>query len=503
MDRRLRARSFTRRAPGGIRTRLLLVSYIRCRIGGPDIRRGLMTGAFNVGVVGSGYVGLVTGACLAHLGHRVTCVDRDEERIRGLKEGRMPFYEPGLEELVSRDVRGETLSFSTDLEEVVSGSDVTFIAVDTPQGEDGSADLSDVAEVARGIGRVLAGESEAERELPLVVVNKSTVPVGSGDYVSMSIRDGAEEAGGGEASFLVVSNPEFLREGSAVYDTLFPDRIVVGAESREALDLMRALYEPVIEQSFPTQMDPRPKVAVPFVTTDLASAEMIKYAANAFLVTKISFINEVANLCELVGADVTEVAYGIGLDERIGARFLNAGIGWGGSCFPKDVAALRAVAREYEHEIPLLDATVAVNERQRKQVILKLQRALHTLKGKRIALLGLAYKPNTDDLREAPSLEIAEFLDSLGARTVGYDPVAGKGAAKRLPSLKVVFDPYEALTGAHAAVVVTEWEEIRGLDLFRAAALMEEPKVLVDGRNALDPAAAFEAGFSYRGFGRG
>jgi UDPglucose 6-dehydrogenase len=316
-----------------------------------------------------------------------------------------------------------------------------------------------------------------------------------------------EEAGGdssgGEAEFRVISNPEFLREGSAIYDSLFPDRIVVGADSREATDTLRALYEPVVEQSFPTELDPRPKVAVPFVTTDLVSAEMIKYAANAFLATKVSFINEVANLCELVGADVGNVSHGIGLDERIGSRFLSAGIGWGGSCFPKDVSALRAVAREYDHETPLLDATVAVNTRQLKRVVSKLQGELHTLKGKRVALLGLSFKPNTDDLREAPSLEIARTLNALGAKVVGYDPVAGKAASRLLPTLKVAFDPYEALEGAHAVVVVTEWEEFRVLDLERAAALMEEPKVLVDGRNALDPAFALEAGLAYRGFGRG
>ena len=460
-----------------------------------------MTGAFNVGVVGTGYVGLVSGACLAHLGHRVTCIDTDEERIRGLRSGRMPVYEPGLEELVSRGVSRERLYFagSESLERLVGEADVVFISVDTPQGDDGAADLSNVAAVARGIGRSLAGTS---RERPLVVVNKSTVPVGSGGDVSALIRDGIEEVDGEEEDgFLVASNPEFLREGSAVYDSLFPDRIVAGADSREALDALRILYEPVIEQSFATELDPRPKVAVPFVTTDLVSAEMIKYAANAFLATKVSFINEVANLCELVGADVSEVAYGIGLDERIGSRFLGAGIGWGGSCFPKDVAALRAVAPE--HDTPLLDATVAVNSRQRERVILKLEQELHTLKDRRVALLGLSFKPNTDDLREAPSLEIADLLDSLGARCVGYDPVAGKAAAKRLPSLKVVFDPYEALEGAHAAVVITEWEEIRNLDVYRAATLMQEPRVLVDGRNALDPAAAREAGLLYRGFGRG
>jgi UDPglucose 6-dehydrogenase len=465
----------------------------------------LVAEVFRTGVVGAGYVGLATAACLSHLGHRVVCVDKDEGRIEVLEEGRVPFYEPGLEELVSQGIHAERLSFAgpDGLARLAGETDLVFIAVDTPQGEGGSADLSNVGAVARSIGRALA-EAEANRERPLIVVNKSTVPVGSGDYVSMLIREGLEEAGGGgegENDFLVASNPEFLREGSAIYDTLFPDRIVVGADSREALEVLRDLYEPLIEQSFPTGLDPRPKVAVPFVTTDLVSAEVIKYASNAFLAAKISFINEISKLCELVGADVTEVAYGIGLDARIGARFLSAGIGWGGSCLPKDVSALRAIANE--HETPLLDATVVVNARQRRRVIGKLQRDLHTLKGKRVALLGLSFKPNTDDLREAPSLEIASSLHSLGARAVGYDPVAAKAAAKRLPSLKVVFDPYEALHGAHAAVVVTEWEEVRTLDLRRASALMEEPKVIVDGRNALDPAAALEAGLLYRGFGRG
>jgi UDPglucose 6-dehydrogenase len=458
---------------------------------------------FDVGVVGAGYVGLVTGACLAHVGHRVVCVDKNEGRVSDLEKGRMPIYEPNLEEMVSRGVARESLSFSTDLPEVVRGSDIVFIAVDTPQGDDGSADLSSVAAVARSIGRALAEPSHGEtRSHPLVVVNKSTVPVGSGDYVSMLVQEGAEEGGGAEVDYRVVSNPEFLREGSAVYDSLFPDRIVLGADRRDALDRMRALYEPIIEQSFPSEIDPRPRVAVPFVTTDLVSAEMIKYAANAFLATKISFINEIANVCELVGAEVSSVAAGMGLDERIGPRFLNAGIGWGGSCFPKDVSALRSIAREYDYEPAILDATVAVNVRQRKRVISKLQKDLHTLKGKRVALLGLAFKPNTDDLREAPSLEIARSLNSLGARVVGYDPVAGKAAASRQPDLKVVFDPYEALSGAHAAVLVTEWEELRSLDLGRAAGLMERPKLLIDGRNVLDSGAARDHGLLYRGFGR-
>jgi UDPglucose 6-dehydrogenase len=462
---------------------------------------------FDIGVVGAGYVGLVTGACLAHIGHRVTCVDKDAGRIEELREGRMPIYEPGLEEFAARGLRTRRLSFvgSDGLAEVVGRADVVFIAVDTPPGEDGSADLSSVGAVARSIGQAL---SETRRERPLVVVNKSTVPVGSGNYVSMLVREGAAEvparngSANGAVDYRVVSNPEFLREGSAVYDCLFPDRIVLGADKRDALDTMRALYEPIIEQSFPADVDPRPRVAVPFVTTDLASAEMIKYAANAFLATKISFINEIASVCELVGADVVKVAAGIGLDDRIGPRFLSAGIGWGGSCFPKDVAALRSIAREYDFEPAILDAAVAVNERQRKQVIAKLQRDLHTLKGKRVALLGLAFKPNTDDLREAPSLEIARALDRRGARVVGYDPVAGKAAARLSPELKVVFDPYEALAGAHAAVVVTEWEEIRDLDLEWAAALMEPPKLLVDGRNVIDPVLARESGLLYRGFGR-
>jgi UDPglucose 6-dehydrogenase len=450
-------------------------------------------------VVGCGYVGLVTGACLAHIGHQVVCVDKDEERVAGLAAGRVPFYEPGFADFLARSP--SRLTFTNDLAPTVREADMLFVSVDTPQGEDGSADLSNVANVARTIGRELSGH---KRERPLVVINKSTVPVGGGDYVSMLIREGAEERGG-SADFLVASNPEFLREGTALYDSLFPDRIVVGADSRVVLDSLRALYEPIIEQSFSTELDPRPKVAVPFVTTDLASAEMLKYAANAFLATKISFINEIANLCEMVGADVGSVAYGLGLDKRIGSRFLSAGIGWGGSCFPKDVAALRSMACEYDGYQPmLLDAVVEVNERQRKRAIGKLQQELHTLKGKHIALLGLSFKPNTDDLREAPSLKIAQALRSLGARVVGYDPVAGKVMRMRSPDvMKVVFDPYEALAGAHAAVLVTDWDEFRTLDLKRAASLMHKPPLIVDGRNALDARQVEAAGIRYRGFGRG
>ena len=455
----------------------------------------------DVGVVGTGYVGLATAASLAYVGHRVTCLDNNQERLASLREGMVPFYEPGLQELIAKSAGRLRFVSSQRLTEIIPGSDALIVSVGTPQGGDGSADLSNVADVARAIGRALGGSKP--RELPLVVVNKSTVPVGSATYVSTLVGEGIDEAGGQGAEFRIASNSEFLREGSAVHDSLFPDRVVVGTDSREALEVLRTLYIPIVEQSFPTEWDPRPKVAVPFVTTDLASAEMIKYASNAFLATKISFINEIANLCELVGADISEVAYAVGLDDRVGSRFLSAGLGWGGSCFPKDVAALRATAREYEHETPLLDAATAVNERQRRRVIHKLQRDLHSLKGKRVALLGLSFKPNTDDLRGAPSLTIADALHSLGARVVGYDPVAGKAAARLAPDIRAVFDPYEALRGAHAAVVVTEWEEVRGLDPKKAASLMRDPKLIVDGRNALDASASREAGLLYRGFGRG
>ena len=279
---------------------------------------------FDVGVVGTGYVGLATGACLAYVGHRVTCLDNNQERVAGLREGRVPFYEPGLHELIAKSAGRLRFAGSERLTEVVRGSDVLFVAVGTPQCGDGSADLSNVA---RAIGRALGGSTP--REFPLVVVNKSTVPVGSAYYVSALVGEGIDEAGSQGAEFRVASNPEFLREGSAVHDSLFPDRVVVGTDSREALEALRTLYTPIVEQSFPTEWDPRPKVAVPFVTTDLGSAEMIKYASNAFLATKISFINEVANLCELVGADICEVAYGVGLDDCVGSRFLSAGLGWG------------------------------------------------------------------------------------------------------------------------------------------------------------------------------
>lgn len=452
---------------------------------------------FEIGVVGAGYVGLATGASLAYLGNRVTLMDKDAGRIAALKRRELPIFEPGLGEVLAKC--SGRIHFTVDLDPVVQGADVLFVAVGTPMAEGGSVDLSDVSEVARSIGRALLGR---RKDHPLVVVNKSTVPMGSGDYISMLIEEGAEEEGEGKTYFLVVSNPEFLREGSALYDSLYPDRIVIGADSQEAIEVMRELYRPVIEQSFPAELDPRPKNAVPLLITDLASAEMIKYASNAFLAAKISFINEIANICELTGADIKSVAQGIGLDARIGSRFLNAGIGWGGSCFPKDVAALRAISAEYGYEAIMLQAVAGVNERQQEKVVTKLQQELHTLRGKRVALLGLSFKPNTDDLREAPSLKIARRLNSCGARVVGYDPVAGKAGGRAVPELVIVHDPYEAIEGAHAAVLITEWQELKEIDLKRAGSLMQEPRLLVDGRNVYDPEKVRNSGMLYRGFGR-
>src|SRR5215212_2888566 len=441
---------------------------------------------FDIVVVGAGYVGLVTGATLSHLGHRVTCVDRDEERIRALKSGRLPFYEPGLEELVSLSVSAERLSFvdPAGLAGLLGETAVLFIAVDTPQNGDGSASLSSVAAIARDIGRSLSGTPL--RKGPLLVVNKSTVPVGSGDYVSMLIEEGLEEAEGGkarEASFLVASNPEFLREGSACYDSFFPDRIVVGANSREAMDTLRALYEPIIEQSFPTELDPRPKVAVPFVTTDLASAEMIKYAANAFLATKISFANEMAQMCELFGADVRQVLPAIGADHRVGSAFLGAGIGWGGSCFSKDVAALIATGEEYGYTPSMLHATVEINKAQRSSAVRKLQRELHMLKGRRIALLGLTFKPGTDDLRDAPALDIARRLLTAGAVISAFDPVV-KVLPEDYKAVRLTRDAYDAADRADAVVVITEWSEFRLIDPAGLRRVMRGDLV-VDGRNCL------------------
>ena len=480
-------------------------------------------------VVGTGYVGLVTGTCLAYLGRNVTCVDIDERKIAMLREGKSPIYEPGLDQLITTGMARGTLHFSTDLNAAIKEAEVIFIAVGTPPLASGKANLSYVETVARQVGRAL----DCERRR--VIVNKSTVPIGSGNWVEMLVRDGLQEnpvyqeklaaSAAGQSSnatatttsrrsngikpeelFTVASNPEFLREGSAISDTFYPDRIVIGATESYAADRLRALYEPIIEQTFtPPPSAPRAAgfTAVPVVTTDLASAEMIKYAANAFLATKISFANEIANICERVGADITEVVRGFGLDSRIGPKFLNAGVGWGGSCFGKDVSALIDIAKEYSYDPALLRATVEVNTRQRQVVLQKLQEALKIIKGKTIGLLGLAFKPNTDDLRDAPALGIAASLLEMGARVKAFDPIANDACRREYPDLKIEYaDTAAALAeDCDAVVIVTEWEEFRYLDLAQLAEAMRAP-VLIDGRNVLDPQMVEAAGFKYKGIGR-
>ncbi|MCG3159475.1 MAG: UDP-glucose 6-dehydrogenase TuaD [Acidobacteria bacterium] len=477
-------------------------------------------------VVGTGYVGLVTGTCLAYLGHSVVCVDVDERKIEMLRKGKSPIYEPGLDQLITHGMQRGHLSFSTDLSKPVKDSEIIFIAVGTPPQPSGKADLSFVKEVAHSIGRAL----DCERRR--VIVNKSTVPIGSGNWVEMLVKEGlndnpvwrdklassAKLQTGSAASsrrlngfkaedvFLVASNPEFLREGSAISDTFYPDRIVIGATDAYAAERLRALYEPIVEQTFtPPASAPRPAdvTAVPVVTTDLASAEMIKYAANAFLATKISFANEIANICERVGADIKEVVRGFGLDSRIGPKFLNAGVGWGGSCFGKDVSALVDIAKEYGYEPALLHSAVDVNKRQRHVPVQKLQEALKIIKGKTIGLLGLAFKPNTDDLRDAPALGIAQELIEMGARVKAYDPIANEACRRQNPDLKIEYaaSAIALAEDCDAVVIVTEWEEFRSLDLNQIGEVMNQ-RVLIDGRNLLDPQVVEEAGFKYRGIGR-
>jgi UDPglucose 6-dehydrogenase len=456
-------------------------------------------------VVGTGYVGLVTGICLAYLGHSVTCVDIDERKIGMLKEGKSPIYEPGLDGLLSICQQRNLLEFTTDLPTIVKQSDVIFIAVGTPPLPSGRANLSFVEAVAKSIG--LSLDNTRRR----VVVNKSTVPVGVGNWVESLVREGLrsnEECAGlkPETLFAVASNPEFLREGSAIADTFYPDRIVLGASDPYAIEQLRELYKPLVEQTFnppPSAARPAGFTAVPVVTTDLASAEMIKYAANAFLATKISFANEVANICERVGADIHEVVRGVGLDNRIGPRFLNAGLGWGGSCFGKDVSALVDIAHEYSYEPQILRATVDVNKEQRLIAVQKLQETLKIIKGKTIGLLGLAFKPNTDDLRDAPALTIAEKLLELGAKVKAYDPIANEDCRQQYPDLRIEYaeNVLSLATDCDALVIVTEWEEFQHLDLSSLREVMNG-NVIIDGRNVLDRQAARAANFKYRGIGR-
>ncbi len=432
----------------------------------------------NICVVGVGYVGLVTGTCFAELGLNVTCVDNDQRKIDMLMGGKVPIYEPGLEEMVAKNSREGRLSFTSDLREGVSKALVVFIAVGTPQGDDGSANLQYVWEVARSIGETMTDYK--------VVVTKSTVPVGTGQKVAEIIRQNQAKS----VNFDVVSNPEFLREGSAIEDFMRPNRVVVGADSDQAQAIMKDLYAPLY------------LLETPFVITNVETAEMIKYASNAFLATKISFINEMANICEKVGADVNLVAKGMGLDRRIGPKFLHAGPGYGGSCFPKDTAAIASIAKEHGYRFQIVEAVMAVNHHQRLVMVEKIKDALGgELEGRTVASLGLTFKPNTDDMRDAPSLVILDRLMKGGAKVRAFDPAGMAEAAQMLPGVKMCDHAYHAAKGADCLVLMTEWNQFRNLDWGRLKAAVKQP-VVVDLRNVYSPERVREEGFTYHSVGR-
>jgi UDPglucose 6-dehydrogenase len=427
-----------------------------------------------VAVIGAGYVGLTTAACLADLGNHVAVVDVDREKIAQLLRNRVPFYEPGLSELIERNAKAKRLSFTTSYEDAVPGAEYAIIAVSTPEGEGGEADLSYVEAAAGSIAECMDG--------PLVVINKSTVPPLTGDMVSRVI--GTRNT---KHRVDVVSNPEFLREGSAIQDFMHPDRVVIGGHDRAAAEKVALLYAPL--------------QAPILITPNIYTAEMVKYASNAFLAARISFINEIARICERVDADAKLVAEGMGMDKRIGPAYLDVGIGYGGSCFKKDVMALAALAERFDYHPELLNAVMDINRDQRMLVIDKLREALDELNERTIGLLGLAFKPNTDDLRDAPSLDIARVLVAAGAHVRAYDPAAMDGARVKLPDVEYAPDAYAVAADADALVVVTEWNEFRQLDMARVKASMRRP-VIVDGRNIYDPVAMRGLGFTYRGIGR-
>jgi len=434
----------------------------------------------NITVVGTGYVGLVTGACLADFGNRVTCVDSDDRKIERLRAGELPFFEPGLPEMVARNVQEGRLRFESHLESALKGSKVVFITVGTPPREDGSADTSAIYAVAKTVAQNLDGY--------MLVVQKSTAPVGTArdlhGWMKKHARRGAE--------FDVASNPEFLREGSAIETFMRPDRVVIGAESKRAAEILRKIHDPLF------------LIETPMVVTGLETAELIKYASNCFLATKISFINEMANLCEALGADVQMVAKGLGMDRRIGSKFLHAGPGYGGSCFPKDTHALAAFARAAGEEAGIVEAVIAANDRQMRRMVTKICGALGSPRGKTVAVLGLSFKPNTDDLRAAPALTIIAGLKKRGVKVRAFDPVAmpKAGTAPELRGVTLCEDAYEAARGAHAVAVVTEWNEFRGMDLARLKRLMKRP-VLADLRNLYEPAEVEARGWTHLGVGRG
>lgn len=426
-------------------------------------------------VIGTGYVGLVTGTCFADLGNNVMCLDVNEERISSLKKGIMPIYEPGLEQLVEQNVKSGRLTFTTDYQEALRDVEIAFIAVGTPSGFEGEADMQYVRSAAEAIADIV--------NTPIIIVNKSTVPVGTGDWVFDIITKRRE---GKPLNFSVVSNPEFLREGSAINDFMEPDRVVLGSENSEAAQKVAKLYAPL---------------RCPIQITDIRTAEMIKYASNAFLATRISFINEIANMCEELGADVKEVAFGMGLDKRIGHAFLDAGLGWGGSCFPKDVKALAHMAVLHGTHPQLLQAVMEINRNQRRRVVVKLRKALDGLNDKVIGVLGLSFKPNTDDIREAPAIEVIHLLQNEGAIIQAYDPQAMENVNEELHHVKLCNNAYEVAEGADALLLATEWNEFKQLDFNRIMDLMRTP-VIMDSRNLWDPDRLKELGFTYFAVGR-
>jgi UDPglucose 6-dehydrogenase len=432
-----------------------------------------------VAMIGTGYVGLVSGACFADFGHHVVCVDKDQGKIAALERGEMPIYEPGLDDLVAANVKAKRLSFTTDLKSPVAEAEAVFIAVGTPSRRgDGHADLTYVYAAAKEIAAALDGFT--------VVVTKSTVPVGTGDEVERVIREARPDA-----QFAVVSNPEFLREGAAIQDFKHPDRIVVGCEDERAGKVMAELYRPLyLNRS-------------PILTTGRRTAELIKYAANAFLATKITFINEIADLCERVGADVQDVARGMGLDNRIGGKFLHAGAGYGGSCFPKDTLALIKTGQDSEAPLRIVETVAAVNESRKRAMARKVVSAVGgNLRGKTVAVLGLTFKPNTDDMRDAPSIPLITALHDMGAKVRAYDPIGMEQAKKVLPELTYCEDAYECARGADALVIVTEWEQFRALDLDRLKEVMGPKPAVVDLRNIYPPGDLAQRGFIYESVGR-
>ena len=432
----------------------------------------------NLSVIGTGYVGLVTGTCLADFGNKVICLDIDEDKINGLSNGVMPIFEPGLEELVKRNIAQGRLEFTTSLEKGIKKSEVIFIAVGTPPKPDGGVDLSQILTVAREIATHINGYK--------IIVNKSTVPAGTGAKVERLINENMTY----KFEFDVVSNPEFLREGSAIEDFMKPDRVVVGSVSRRALDLMSEIYSPLDLQE------------IPIIKTNVESAEMIKYASNAFLSTKISFINEIANLCEHLGADIKIVAKGMGLDSRIGHQFLNAGIGFGGSCFPKDTEGIMEIAEKCGYDLKIVRSAIAVNDIQKTRIVDKLKKFLGDLSGRRIGILGLSFKPNTDDIREAPSIEIIRELLAENVEIRAFDPIAIDNMKEVFPELVYASDAYDASKGCDALLIITEWNQFRDLDLVKIKKNMSTP-IIIDGRNLYDPKKVKQLGFLYDGIGRG